>query len=222
MSEGIVHKNNEAIVSATNVDFKIREELLWELFTQTGPVVSVFMPRDRVTGDHQGYAFIEFRNEIDAEYTIKILNGVKLHGKALKLSQSSTQKKLHDIGANVFVGNLDLEVTDQRLYDTFSAFGPLLSCKLMKDPLTGTSKGVGLLSYDSFEAADMAIETMNEKFFANKIIKVNYAYKRDSNGEQYGSVAERLLAANRPIVSNAQLELGSEIHIPSTLKSKIY
>ena len=222
MSEGIVHKNNEAIVFATNVDFKIREELLWELFTQTGPVVSVFMPRDRVTGDHQGYAFIEFRNEIDAEYTIKILNGVKLHGKALKLSQSSTQKKLHDIGANVFVGNLDLEVTDQRLYDTFSAFGPLLSCKLMKDPLTGTSKGVGLLSYDSFEAADMAIETMNEKFFANKIIKVNYAYKRDSNGEQYGSVAERLLAANRPIVSNAQLELGSEIQIPLTLKSKVY
>ncbi len=39
---------------------------------QAGPVVSVHMPRDKVTGLHQGYGFVELRTEEDAEYVIKV------------------------------------------------------------------------------------------------------------------------------------------------------
>lgn len=41
---------------------------MWELFCQAGPVVNVYLPKDRVTNAHQGYGFVEFRAEEDADY----------------------------------------------------------------------------------------------------------------------------------------------------------
>lgn len=39
------------------------------------------------------------------------------------------------------------------------------------------------------------------QFFYNRIIKVSYAFKKDSKGERHGDAAERLLSANRPLMS---------------------
>ncbi len=36
------------------------------------PAVNVYMPKDRVTNEHQGYGFVEFRSEEDADYAIKV------------------------------------------------------------------------------------------------------------------------------------------------------
>lgn len=37
----------------------------WYLFV---PAVNVYLPKDRVTNNHQGYGFVEFRAEEDADY----------------------------------------------------------------------------------------------------------------------------------------------------------
>lgn len=60
---------------------------------------------------------------------------------------------------------------------------------------TGASKGFGFISYDSFEASDAAIESMNGQFLMNKPVTVSYAFKKDGKGERHGTPAERLLAA---------------------------
>ena len=198
MATTILDKNEEAIVFVTNIDFKATEDILWELFVQTGPVVSVFMPRNKMTSDHQGYAFIEFKTEVDAEYSLKILQGVKLYTRALKISKASKQKKIHDIGANIFIGNLDPSVDERKIYDTLATFGQVVNCRIMRDPVTTLSKGFAFVSFDSFEAADNVIEKMNGQYYANKILHIEYALKKDTKGERHGSAAERLLAANRP------------------------
>ena len=36
------------------------------------------MPKDRVTQQHQGYGFVEFMGEEDADYGIKIMNMIKV------------------------------------------------------------------------------------------------------------------------------------------------
>ena len=69
----------------------------------------------------------------------------------------------------------------------------------MRDPDTGETRGFGFISYESFEAADRAIECMDGQFLANQRISVSYAYKKDGRGERHGSAAERMLAAAKPV-----------------------
>jgi len=39
----------------------------------------VHIPRDKITNEHQGYGFVEFKTEEDADYAIKILHFIKLY-----------------------------------------------------------------------------------------------------------------------------------------------
>ncbi|XP_068654589.1 uncharacterized protein [Aristolochia californica] len=192
-------RNQEATVYVGNLDAQVSEELLWELFVQAGPVVNVYVPKDRVTNLHQGYGFVEFRSEEDADYAIKVLNMIKLYGKPIRVNKASQDKKSLDVGANLFVGNLDPDVDEKLLYDTFSAFGVIVTNpKIMRDPETGNSRGFGFISYDSFETSDAAIEAMNGQYLCNRQITVSYAYKKDTKGERHGTPAERILAASNP------------------------
>ncbi|KAJ0968835.1 hypothetical protein J5N97_021712 [Dioscorea zingiberensis] len=192
-------RNQDATTYVGNLDPQVSEELLWELFVQAGPVVNVYVPKDRVTNLHQGYGFVEFRSEEDADYAIKILNMIKLYGKPIRVNKASQDKKSLDVGANLFVGNLDPDVDEKLLYDTFSAFGVIVTNpKIMRDPETGNSRGFGFISYDSFETSDAAIEAMNGQYLCNRQITVSYAYKKDTKGERHGTPAERVLAASNP------------------------
>jgi splicing factor 3B subunit 4 len=131
-------RNQDATVYVGNLDSTgVTEELLWELFLQAGPVVNVYLPKDRVSGTHQGYGFVEFRGEEDAEYAVKVMNMIKLFGKPLKVSKTSADRRTADVGANLFIGNLDPDIDEKLLYDTFSAFGVVITTpKIMRDPTT--------------------------------------------------------------------------------------
>ena len=117
-----------------------------------------------------------------------------MFGKPIKVNKSAGDRR-DEVGANLFIGNLDPDIDEKLLYDTFSAFGVVINTpKIMRDPDTGVSKGFGFVAFDAFEASDAAIEAMNGQFLCNKEINVQYAYKKDSKGERHGSQAERLLA----------------------------
>eukprot|EP01100_Stratorugosa_tubuloviscum_P004063 TRINITY_DN1_c1_g2_i1.p1 TRINITY_DN1_c1_g2~~TRINITY_DN1_c1_g2_i1.p1 ORF type:complete len:288 (+),score=163.29 TRINITY_DN1_c1_g2_i1:100-963(+) len=191
-------RNQDATIYISNLDTKVDEALLWELMLQAGPVVNVHIPRDKLNQEHSGYGFVEFHSEEDAEYAMKIMNMIMLFGKPIRINKASRERTF-DIGANIFVGNLDPDVDEKLLHDTFGAFGVIFSTpKIMRDPGTGVSKGYAFISYASFEAADAAIENMNGQYLCNRPLRVSYALKKDGKGERHGSAAERLLAANNP------------------------
>lgn len=50
----------------------------------------------------------------------------QLFGKPIRVNKASAHQKNLDVGANIFIGNLDPEVDEKLLYDTFSAFGVIL------------------------------------------------------------------------------------------------
>jgi len=201
-SQHVPERNQDATIYVGNITDACTEELLWELFLQSGPVVNVHIPKDKVTNVHQGFGFVEFRTEDDSDYAIKVMQMIKLHGQPLRLNKkASGEIRVAETGANLFLGNMDPDVDEKLLYDTFSAFGVIIgnTPKCMRDPETGTSKGYAFINYDCFEAADMAIEAMNGQYLCGRAITVQYAYKKDgSKGERHGSVAERLLAQNDP------------------------
>ena len=45
------------------------------------------MPKDRITQAHQGYGFVEFMGEEDADYAIKIMNMIKVYGKPIRVNK---------------------------------------------------------------------------------------------------------------------------------------
>ena len=153
------------------------------------------MPRDRVTGESAGYAFVEFATEKDAEYAANVLNGIKLFGKPIKVALSATNLgKSLDIGANLFIGGLDEGVDENMLREVFSAFGYLVGLpQITRDNSKGTYIGYAFLAFDTFDAADAAISAMNDQYLLNKQIKVQYAFKKGTT-ERHGSAEERLLA----------------------------
>ena len=54
--------------------------------------VNVHMPKDRVTQAHQGYGFVEFMGEEDADYAIRIMNMIKMYGKPIRVNKVRKRK----------------------------------------------------------------------------------------------------------------------------------
>lgn len=44
---------------------------------------------------------------------IKILNMIKVYGKPIRVNKASQDKKQMDVGANLFIGNLDPDVDEK-------------------------------------------------------------------------------------------------------------
>jgi splicing factor 3B subunit 4 len=44
---------------------------------------------------------------------IKILNMIKVHGKPIRVNKASQDKKQLDVGANLFIGNIDPDVDEK-------------------------------------------------------------------------------------------------------------
>ena len=126
MAQIVEHRNQDATLYVGDLDPKVNESLLWELFLQAAPVSNVHIPKDKLSGEHQGFGFVEFYSEGDADYASKIMNMIKLYGRPLRVNKASRDKKVFDIGANLFIGNLDPDVDEKLLYDTFSAFGGIV------------------------------------------------------------------------------------------------
>jgi len=80
-------RNQDATLYIGNLDERTSDALLWELFVQAGPIANVHLPKDRVTSGHMGFGFVEFIAESDAEYAIKIMNMVKVWGKAIRVNK---------------------------------------------------------------------------------------------------------------------------------------
>ncbi|KAJ5397263.1 RNA-binding domain-containing protein [Penicillium cosmopolitanum] len=189
-------QDKEATVYIGNLDERASDSLVWELMLQAGRIVNVHLPKDRVTQSHQGYGFVEFISEEDAEYASRVMNGIRLFGKPIRVNKASADKqKSVEIGAELFVGNLDPMVSEQMLYDTFGRFGNLVNLPKVARDDNSLSKGYGFVSFADFESSDSAIANMNGQILMNKQVTVQYAYKKDGKGERHGDEAERMLAS---------------------------
>lgn len=188
----------------SNVDSKVNEEILIELFVQCGPVTNVYIPKDKISGETFGYAFIEFRTEMDTDYANKVMDQIKLFGKPIKTNKASLNRVSEDVGANLFVGNLPDGIDDVLLKELFFKFGNLINVRIDSDS-DGKLKNYGFVHFDRFESSDLALKTMNNYILKGNKLKVEYAFKENSKSERHGSLAERVIAANKNIANNENI-----------------
>ncbi len=83
--------NNKLFVG--NISFKMSENDLMELFSQSGKVLSVAIPTDKDTGRKRGFAFVEMENDEDAQSAISNLNGKTIQGREIVVNQSKPKEK---------------------------------------------------------------------------------------------------------------------------------
>lgn len=92
---------------------------------------------------------------------------------ASKASRATSQLE-GPAGANLFIYHLPHDLTDADLATAFAPFGSVISAKVYMDKITGESKGFGFVSYDSADAADAAIASMNGFQIGSKRLKVQH------------------------------------------------
>merc|ERR1712038_2082613 len=92
---------------------------------------------------------------------------------------------------NVFIKNLDKTIDNKAMYDTFSAFGNILSCKVAQDMSNGESKGYGFVHFETEEAALNAIQKVNGMLLNGKKVFVGRFVPRKEREVELGEKARR-------------------------------
>ncbi|CAG0879542.1 unnamed protein product [Cyprideis torosa] len=136
------------------------QEEIRSLFASIGEVESCKLIRDKVTGQSLGYGFVNYLRAEDADRAIHSLNGLRLQNKTIKVSYarpSSEQIK----GANLYVSGLPKSWTVHELESLFTPYGQIITSRILCDNITGLSKGVGFIRFDTRPEAERAIQKLH-------------------------------------------------------------
>ncbi|XP_032208393.1 splicing regulator RBM11 isoform X2 [Mustela erminea] len=67
-----------------NLEARVREEILYELFLQAGPLTKVTICKDR-DGKPKTFGFVCFKHPESVSYAIALLNGIRLYGRPINV-----------------------------------------------------------------------------------------------------------------------------------------
>ncbi|PON81084.1 Splicing factor-like protein [Trema orientale] len=155
---------------------RVDETDLIETFRFMGPIASVRLCRDFLTGKSLRYAYINFFSHTHASKALDCLNHTEIKGKPIRIMWSQRDPFIRKTGVgNIFVKNLDHSITSAELQDMFCNFGNILSCKVAEE--NGKSKGFGFVQFGSEDSAIAAVgalhntEIKGKKLYVSKFVK---------------------------------------------------
>lgn len=81
---------------------------------------------------------------------------------------------------NIYVGNLSYQMTEEDLRTEFEKFGKVSKASIIKDKLSGKSKGFGFVEMPDLAEAELAIKKLDGASMSGRNLKVNQARPRDN------------------------------------------
>jgi RNA recognition motif-containing protein len=81
-----------------NLSYATTEDDLHKLFTEIGPVTSVSLITDRMTGQSKGFGFVEMETEKAAQEAIQRLNNQELNQRSITVSEARPPKERSSFG----------------------------------------------------------------------------------------------------------------------------
>ncbi|KAK2364248.1 polyadenylate-binding protein [Trifolium repens] len=182
-----------------NLDLDITETFLKERFSSFGNIISLAVAKDN-NGMSKGFGFVNFENPDDAKRAMEAMNGLQLGSKILYVARAQKKAEREQIlhqqfeekrkeqvlkykGSNIYVKNIDDNVSDEELRGHFSACGTITSAKVMRDE-KGISKGFGFVCFSTPEEANKAVNTFHGFMFHGKPLYVALAQRKEDRQAQ--------------------------------------
>jgi RNA recognition motif-containing protein len=85
---------------------------------------------------------------------------------------------------NIYVGNLNFATTEDELRELFAAYGDVTSVAVIRDKVTGRSRGFAFVEMADDAAAQSAITALNGQEFKSRNLTVNPARPREERGDR--------------------------------------
>src|SRR6478735_11647912 len=92
---------------------------------------------------------------------------------------------------NIYVGNLSWQMTDEDLRTLFEQYGSVTSAKIVKDKVSGRSKGFGFVEMPEDSEAQNALSSLYDSEVLGRKIIVNEAQPKPQNGGGGGGFKKR-------------------------------
>ncbi|XP_042496164.1 polyadenylate-binding protein 2-like [Macadamia integrifolia] len=84
------------------------------------------------------------------------------------------------VSTSLYVGDLELNVTDSQLYDLFSQLGQVVSVRVCRDLSTRRSLGYAYVNYSNTQDAARALDALNFTPLNGKSIRIMYSHRDPS------------------------------------------
>ncbi|XP_068209027.1 LOW QUALITY PROTEIN: probable RNA-binding protein 19 [Palaemon carinicauda] len=197
-------------VYVKNLNFSTTEKLLKKHFSSVGQVHSVLIAKRRELS--QGYGFVQFVKQSDAQKALRELQDSVLEEKNLevKLSEKTlaapvkSARMLHDAGeqnsSKILVKNIPFEATRREVRQLFSTFGELKSVRLPNKPATQDHRGFGFIDFVSKEEAKKAFEALCQSthLYGRRLV-LEWAKDDETVEELREKTAQQFLSGGPPL-----------------------
>eukprot|EP00073_Rattus_norvegicus_P055729 XP_230831.6 PREDICTED: polyadenylate-binding protein 1-like isoform X1 [Rattus norvegicus] len=184
----------------------VTEAMLYEMFSPIGTILSIRVCRDVATRRSLGYAYINFQQPADAERALDTMNFEMIKGQPIRIMWSHRDPGLRRSGmGNIFIKNLENSIDNKALYDTFSTFGSILSSKVVYNE--HGSRGFGFVHFETHEAAQKAINTMNGMLLNDRKVFVGHFKSRQKREAELGA---RALGFTNIYVKNLRVDMDEQ------------
>ena len=184
-----LRKTGQGNIFIKNLDELIDNKALHDTFAAFGNVLSCKVATDE-HGRSKGYGFVHYETAEAADNAIKAVNGMLLNDKKVyvghHISRKERQSKLDEMKAqftNLYIKNLDPEVTQEEFEKLFIPFGNVTSAVITVDE-EGKSKGFGFVNYETHEEAAKAVEALHDTEQHGRKIFVSRAQKKAEREEE--------------------------------------
>ncbi|KAK4100513.1 Polyadenylate-binding protein, cytoplasmic and nuclear [Parathielavia hyrcaniae] len=199
-----LRKTGQGNVFIKNLDVAIDNKALHDTFAAFGNILSCKVAQDE-HGNSKGYGFVHYETDEAAAQAIKHVNGMLLNEKKVyvgyHIPKKDRQSKFEEMKANftnVYVKNINVEVSDDEFRELFARYGDITSSSLARDA-EGKSRGFGFVNFMAHGSAARAVDELNGKDFRGQDLYVGRAQKKHEREEELRKSYEaaRLEKANK-------------------------
>ncbi|XP_046994556.1 poly(U)-binding-splicing factor half pint isoform X2 [Schistocerca americana] len=168
-----------------SISFELKEDTIRQAFLPFGPIKSINMSWDPVTQKHKGFAFVEYDIPEAAQLSLEQMNGVMIGGRNIKVGRPSNMPQAQSVideiteeakqYNRIYVASIHPDLTEEDIKSVFEAFGPIKYCKLAPGSTPNRHKGYGFIEYETQQAAQEAIASMNLFDLGGQYLRVGRA-----------------------------------------------